>query len=130
MDTSAWISIVIAVAASGGGAWLGARWWFGRQAAALRAQLDRAEKARQATTQQSQQMRKQIEKLQKDMSALHASRPSAAPAAAAAPKDKAQRLADAEALLAAAGAEGGASAGARAAPPEHGFAETQPMSRL
>jgi hypothetical protein len=123
------MSLAIAVAIGGGGAWLGARWWFGRQLAELRARADKAENARQVALQQSQQVRKQIDQLQKDLSALQSKKPAANAATVDPAKERAARMAEAESLLAAATAADGPDT-VRAALPEHGFADTQPISRL
>jgi chemotaxis response regulator CheB len=129
MDASSWSSLVIAAALGGGIAWFGARWWFGRQFAELRAQAGKAENARQVALQQSQQVRKQIDQLQKDISSLQRKKPVAKAAAPDPAKDRAARMAEAESLLAAAAAADGPDT-IRAAFPEHGFADTQPTSRL
>lgn len=49
-------------------------WWYGRKLAASAKRLEKSEKARQFSAQQTLQARKQIEKLQQDLAALQRAR--------------------------------------------------------
>ena len=124
MDTISILMAVLGAAVGGAAAWFVAKARGDRAAEALRAQLDRAEKARLQATQQWQQARREVEQLRKDMLAHGAG---GKPAAAAAPADPAaerqERAAAAEAALQEAGRDGPPSV-----MPAHGFADTQPMT--
>lgn len=123
MDTTSLIFALLGAAAGAAGSWLAAKAHFGREAEGLRAQLDKAEKARQQATQMWQQARREVEQLQKDaLSRGVPSRPAAAPG----------RDAETERLERAAAAEAAFQSAAGDNPPSvlpaHGFADTQPMT--
>lgn len=130
MDTTSILLAVVGAAAGGAGAWFAAKSRFGREADALRAQVDAAEKARQQATQLWQQARREVEQLQKDMLARGViGKPGATPAPAAKQPTAADLEAERRARLAA--AEAALSKVAGDNPPSvlpHGFADTQPMT--
>lgn len=108
----------IGLCAATGGA---CHWWYGRRLTAMADRLDKMDKARQFSQQQTLQARKQIEKLQKD---LAAPRGAAHPDSATRPRapDDATR---AQAAMAAALAAGDQ----RSQVPVHGFADTEPAAQ-
>jgi hypothetical protein len=116
MDTSHWLIFALGAAVVSGATWLACHWWYGRQAELAERRLQKSEKARLFSAQQTHQARKQIALLQKD---LAAQQKSAAQAQLA--KQRSQRLE--EVLKAAAQTESRSTA----RPPAHGFADTQPM---
>jgi hypothetical protein len=122
MDTVAFILALGGAAAGGAASWFAAKAHFGREADTLRAQADKAEKARQLATQQWQQARREVDQLQKDMMARGVSRPATTPAGDAV-DERRERAEAAEAALAAAMSDNPPSV-----LPTHGFADTQPMT--
>ena len=69
MDTTQWLIFATGGCAIAAATWLGARWWYGRRLDALNLRLQKVDKARQFSSQQTLQARRQVEALQKDLAA-------------------------------------------------------------
>jgi hypothetical protein len=117
MDTQNWLIVALGSLLVGGATWLGCWLWYGRKMEALNHRLQKSEKARHFSSQQTLQARKQLEALQKDLAAQNA-----AMAKAQVSQQRTRHLE--EALKASAIAELDADGPAR---PTHGFADTQPL---
>lgn len=117
MDTQHWFIFALGSLLVGGATWLGCWLWYGRKIEALNHRLQKSEKARHFSGQQTLQARKQLEALQKDLAAQNA-----AMAKARVAQQRTRHLEDA--LKASALAE---LDGAGPAQPSHGFADTQPL---
>ena len=117
METQNWFVLALGSLLVGGATWLGCWLWYGRKIEALNHRLQKSEKARQFSGQQTLQARKQLEALQKDLAAQNALMAKAQIAT-----QRARHLEDA--LKAGALAE---LDGAGPAQPAHGFADTQPL---
>jgi len=118
MDTHHWLifalgSVLVSVAT-----WIGCWLWYGRKIEALNHRLQKSDKARHFSTQQTLQARKQMEALQKDLAAQNA-----VMAKAQLSKQRNRHLE--EVLKASAVAE--LESGDNLARPAHGFADTQPL---
>ena len=97
--------------------WLTCFWWYGRRMQALSARLQKAEKARQFSMQQTLVARKQIEALQKDLASQHRALADAHLAR--------QRSRHLEEVLRESALEDDERENEA---PAHGFADTQPMA--
>jgi hypothetical protein len=119
MDTSQWLIFATGGCAIAGATWLGARWWYGRQLDALNLRLQKVDKARQFSSQQTLQARRQVEALQKDLAAQNE-----VLAKAQLATQRSRHLE--EALRIASATESSASTLPQG--PAHSFADTQPMA--
>ena len=119
MDTNQWLILAAGGCAIAAATWLGARWWYGRQLSALNARLQKVEKARQFSSQQTLQARRQVEALQKDLAAQNELLAKAKMAT-----QRSRHLE--EALRVASDADLGASTLPQG--PAHSFADTQPLA--
>ena len=121
MDTRNWLIFAGGVVAACVATWLLCHWWYGRRVDAANLRLQKVEKARLFSIQQTLQARKQVEALQKDLSAQQE-----AMAQAQVERQRSRHLEEATRLatLAEAQAEGDAVTHR----PTHGFADTQPMA--
>jgi len=119
MDTSQWLIFATGGCAIAAATWLAARWWYGRQLDALNLRLQKVDKARQFSSQQTLQARRQVEALQKDLAAQNELLAKAQLAT--------QRSRHLEEVLRTASA---AELAGSAVPqgPAHSFADTQPMA--
>jgi hypothetical protein len=99
------------------------RLWHGRRLRELLARLDKADRARQAASQQAQQARKQIEQLQKELAAQHKARAEAVSARKRS-EHLTQTLREPERTPIASGLILGSDAPSQ---PAHGFADTMPF---
>ena len=118
MDTRHWLIFAFGASFIGAATWFACRWWYGRKLEAANQRLQKCDKARLFSVQQTLQARKQIEALQKDLAAQQE-----AMAQAQIVRERSRHME--EVLKAAAAAE--AEAEASALRPSHGFADTQPM---
>ena len=111
-------ALILALTASLASAitWMTCHWWYGRRVDAIDGRLQKAEKARQFSTQQTLVARKQIEALQKDLASQQRALSDAHVAR--------QRLRHMEDVLREAAA---AEAQSDRSVPANGFADTQPM---
>ena len=100
--------------------WFASHWWYGRKIEALNIRLQKGEKARQFSSQQTLQARKQIEALQKDLAAQH----KAMAQGAQVERQRSRHLEDV--LKAASVAEDDPDR--KPLRPANGFADTQPMA--
>ncbi|CAN5920235.1 hypothetical protein BH11PSE8_BH11PSE8_46510 [soil metagenome] len=120
MDTTLWLIFIgcaLALCATTGG---GCHWWYGRKLQRMATQLEKADRAKEFSAQQTLQARRQIERLQKELaSALQR-------LSALSPPSPVDRLA--EALRAGDAAIPERSEGRRPLP-VNGFADTEPMAR-
>lgn len=71
MNVSHWLVSVLGSAVVCVLTWASCQWWYGRKLAAMICRLEKIDKARQLSSQQTLQARKQIEKLQTDLAAQH-----------------------------------------------------------
>ena len=117
MDLNHWLLFALGCSLVCAMTVLGCRWWYRRKLDAASHRLQKSEKARLFSVQQTQQARRQIEALQKDLAAQHE-----AMAQARVAKQRSRHLE--EVLKAAAEAE---SQGVEKRPSQ-GFADTQPMA--
>jgi uncharacterized protein HemX len=69
MDTRHWLILVLACSLVGTATGFGLRWWYGRKIQALNHRLQKSDKARQFSSQQTMRARRQVEALQKDLAA-------------------------------------------------------------
>jgi septal ring factor EnvC (AmiA/AmiB activator) len=113
MDTD-WLIVIVAAALGGAIVWAVATRRYRLQLAALRQQLDKAERAREYSAHQAAQTRKDIDKLRREISKIRRPVP-----VALAPCKKSG--VDVEAA-----SEAGPAPAAPGIPP-HGFADTMPM---
>ena len=113
-----WPGIALAIGAL---TWCACRWWYGRRLRFVANHLDKTDKARLFSIQQTLQARKQIEKLQKDLAVQQheLSRLQAVP--------RPGREFDAGRCGADRDRDGGSAGAVRAAMPAHGFADTEPL---
>ena len=117
MDTRHWLIFALGWLLVGGATWLGCWLWYGRKISTLNHRLQKSDKARQFSSQQTLQARKQLEALQKDLAAQNA-----AMAKAQIARQRTRHLE--ETLKASAIEELGAEGPAQ---PVDGFADTQPL---
>lgn len=121
MDTRHWLIFTAGVALACVATWLLCHWRYGRRVDAANQRLQKVEKARLFSIQQTLQARKQVEALQKDLSAQQE-----AMAEAQVERQRSRHLEEAMRLAAVADAQAETEAvGHR---PSHGFADTQPMA--
>jgi hypothetical protein len=118
MQISLWLIPALAFTGACTATLLACRWWYQRKLEALAQRLQKSEKARLFSSQQTLQARRQIEALQKDMAVQQQ-----AMAEAQVARQKSRHLE--EALKAVAEADEEATL---ALPQNHGFADTQPMA--
>ena len=118
MDTQNWLIFALGWLLVGVATWIGCWLWYGRKIETLNHRLQKSEKARHFSSQQTLQARKQLEALQKDLAAQNA-----ALAKAQVGKQRNRHLE--ESLKASAVAE--LESGDNIARPAHGFADTQPL---
>jgi uncharacterized membrane protein YccC len=118
MDTTNWLILALGSLLVGVATWIGCWLWYGRKIESLSQRLQKSEKARHFSNQQTLQARKQLEALQKDLAEQNA-----ALAKAQVAKQRNRHLEDA--LRASAVAE--LESGDKMARPAHGFADTQPL---
>lgn len=69
MDTRHWLILALACSLVSTATGFGFRWWYGRKIQALHHRLQKSDKARQFSSQQTMQARRQVEALQKDLAA-------------------------------------------------------------
>ena len=119
MDIRHWLIFAIGASLVGAMTWLACHWWYGRKLETASQRLQKSDKARLFSIQQTLQARKQIEALQKDLAAQQ----QAMAQAQIAREHSRQHM---EAVLKAAAAAD-AETEALARRPAHGFADTQPM---
>ena len=122
MDIRQWLVFAIGASLVGVATWFACHWWYGRKLDAAGQRLQKSDKARLFSIQQTLQARKQIEALQKDLAAQQQ-----AMAQAQVAREHSRHM---EAVLkAAADADAAAQAEAQALALRrpHGFADTQPM---
>lgn len=122
MDTRHWLILAIGASLVGAATWFACHWWYGRQLETASQRLQKSDKARLFSIQQTLQARKQIEALQKDLAAQQQTMAQAQIA-----REHSRHM---EAVLkAAADADAAAQTEieALARRPSHGFADTQPM---
>jgi biopolymer transport protein ExbB/TolQ len=121
MDTRHWLIFALGGVCLCVATWLACRWWYGRKLDAANHRLQKLEKARLFSTQQTLQARKQVEALQKDLAEQQETM--------AQVQVERQRSRHLEAALKdAADAESEAQSEALGRRPSHGFADTQPMA--
>jgi hypothetical protein len=72
MDTQHWLIFALGWLLVGVATWIGCWLWYGRKIEALNHRLQKSEKARHFSSQQTLQARKQLEALQKDLAARNA----------------------------------------------------------
>jgi len=123
MDTRHWLIFAGGVALACVATWLACHWWYGRRVDAANQRLQKVEKARLFSIQQTLQARKQVEALQKDLSEQQE-----AMAQAQVERQRSRHLEEATRLAAVAEAQAEAEAEAVTHRPAHGFADTQPMA--
>lgn len=119
MDTSHWLILALVPTSIGAVTGVGCRWWYGRRIETLRERLQKVDKARIFSGQQTMQARRQVEALQKDLAAQQELL-----AQAQIEKQRARHL---EEALKAAHDETDAS-DTLPMRPSNGFADTQPMA--
>ena len=119
MDTRQWLIFAGGAALACVATWLLCHWWYGRRTDAADLRLQKVEKARLFSIQQTLQARKQIEALQKDLSAQQE-----AMALAQVERQRSRHIEEAIRLAAVADAQ----ADAVTRRPAQGFADTQPMA--
>ncbi|HEX7438710.1 MAG TPA: hypothetical protein VF319_01320 [Caldimonas sp.] len=119
MDTRHWLILALACSLVSAATGLGFRWWYGRKIQALNLRLQKSDKARQFSSQQTMQARRQVEALQKDLAAQQE-----AMAQAQIAKQRTRHLE--EALKAA--HDAAPDTDSMPLRPAHGFADTQPMA--
>ncbi len=119
MDTRHWLIFALGGVCLCAATWLACRWWYRRKLDAAYLRLDKTDKARLFSIQQTLQARKQIEALQKDLTAQQETMAKA--------QIDYKRTRHLESALRAT-AEEEARAAALSRPLGHGFAETQPMA--
>ena len=117
MDLKHWLLFALACSLVCAMTVLGCRWWYVRKLDAMSHRLQKSEKARLFSVQQTLQARRQIEALQKDLAAQHE-----AMAQARMAKQRSRHL---EEVLKSAAEE---ESQAIEKPPAQGFADTQPMT--
>ncbi len=74
METNLLLTLFVTSAVLCAATFVACHWWYGRKLAASAERLEKSEKARQFSAQQTLQARKQIEKLQRDLAALQRAR--------------------------------------------------------
>ena len=74
METNLLLTLFAASAVLSAATFAACHWWYGRKLAAAAERLEKSEKARQFSAQQTLQARKQIEKLQRDLASLQRAR--------------------------------------------------------
>ena len=116
MDTRHWLIFAIGGSIICVATWFACRWWYGRKLDTANQRLQKSDKARLFSIQQTLQARKQVEALQKDLAAQQETM--------AQTQIARQRTRHTEEVLKAA-AE--AEAEPPALRPSHGFADTQPI---
>lgn len=120
MDTTLWLIFIgttVALCAATGG---GCHWWYGRKLQRAITQLEKADRAKEFSAQQTLQARRQIERLQKELAtALQR-------LSALSPPSPVDRLAEA---LRAGDADVPERSDGRRPLPANGFADTEPMAR-
>jgi hypothetical protein len=121
MDTRQLLIFAAGIAGACAATWLLCHWWYGRRVEAANQRLQKVEKARLFSIQQTLQARKQVEALQKDLSAQQE-----AMAQAQVERQRSRHLEEAMRLAAVADAQ--VEAETVASRPSHGFADTQPMA--
>ena len=124
METNLLLTLFVTSAVLCAATFAACHWWYGRKLAAGAERLEKSEKARQFSAQQTLQARKQVEKLQRDLAALQRARAEAEAAQA--------RERNLRGVLAAAEPFAPAPSMARSAEPAtptlvNGFADTLPM---
>lgn len=117
METSHFLVYALSAVLVSGATWVACFWWYGRKADELSLRLQKSEKARQFSAQQTLLARKQIEALQKDLAAQNR-----ALTVAQVARQRTRHME--EVLRAAAEAEEALDT----QPAAHGFADTQPMA--
>ena len=118
MDTRHWLIFAIGASFIGAATWFACHWWYGRKLEAANQRLQKSDKARLFSIQQTLQARKQIEALQYDLAAQQK-----AMAQAQIARERSRHLEEVLRVAALADAE----AEALALRPSHSFADTQPM---
>ena len=129
METNLLLTLFLTSAVLCAATFAACHWWYGRKLAASAERLEKSEKARQFSAQQTLQARKQIEKLQRDLASLQRAR-AEAEAAQARERNLREVLAAAEPPAAAPTPSVARSAdpGGPVAPTlVNGFADTLPM---
>lgn len=126
METNLLLTLFITSAVLCAGTFAACDWWYGRRLAASAERLERCEKARQFSAQQTLQARKQIEKLQRDLAAFQRAR-AEAEAAQARERNLREVLAAAEPPAFARARSMARSAELAAPTLVNGFADTLPM---
>ncbi len=119
MDTRHWLIFALGGLSLCITTWLACRWWYGRKLDTAYLRLDKTDKARLFSIQQTLQARKQIEALQKDVSSQQE-----ALSKAQIEHKRSRHLESALKVT----AEEEARVAALSRPAGHGFAETQPMA--
>lgn len=74
METNLLLTLFVTSAVLCAATFVACHWWYGRKLAVGAERLEKSEKARQFSAQQTMQARKQIEKLQRDLAALQRAR--------------------------------------------------------
>ena len=74
METNLLLTLFVTSAVLCAATFAACHWWYGRKLAASAERLEKSEKARQFSAQQTLQARKQIEKLQRDLAASQRAR--------------------------------------------------------
>ena len=85
METNLLLTLFVASAVLSAATFAACHWWYGRKLAAAAERLEKSEKARQFSAQQTLQARKQIEKLQRELASLQRARAEAEAAQAQPP---------------------------------------------
>lgn len=126
METNLLLTLFVTSATLCAATFAACHWWYGRRLTASAERLEKSEKARQFSAQQTLQARKQIEKLQRDLAALQRAR-AEAEAAQARERNLREVLAAAESAAPAPARSMAHSAELAAPTLVNGFADTLPM---
>jgi hypothetical protein len=121
MDLAQWIAVGVVMGLATGTAATGAacRWWYGRKLQAAAQRLNKSDKGRLFSQEQTLQAKRQIEALKKELAILQL--------ASADAQSSRHRMRELEEAIAAAERPEPADSGLMPLPAAHGFADTQVM---